>query len=119
MILVEPNAELGLFILRLALGIVFLAHGPVKLRQPGVVAQSMDMKKNTILVVGFLETLGAVSMITGAWVQLGALFLAVVMLGAIYMKTQKWDRAFTREMGWELDFIILAALVVVFFTTDI
>lgn len=39
----------------------------------------------------------------------GAVFLVVVMLGAIYFKTQKWSKNFTGEGGWEFEFMLLAA----------
>jgi len=113
MTLIEPNAELAMFVLRLALGILFLAHGPQKFQDTGRKAASMGMNPSLLALVGVLETLGAASMILGVWTQLGAVFLSVVMLGTIYMKTQKWHTKFTGENGWELDFIVLAAALTV------
>ena len=117
MIIIDPNPELGLFLLRLAIAIVFLAHGPQKLTKTNDVAKGMGMKPGQVMAVGLLETLGAASMILGVYTQIGAIMLAIVMLGAIYMKTQKWGKSFTGENGWELDFMVLVAIIAVFFNT--
>lgn len=114
---IDPNPDLALLVLRLALGILFLAHGPAKLQRSKEMAQGMGMSANAVLGVGLLETLGALSLILGMYTQVGALFLIAVMLGAIYFKTQKWNKSFTGENGWELDFIILAAALTVFLTS--
>ncbi|MEX0649994.1 MAG: DoxX family protein [Candidatus Andersenbacteria bacterium] len=114
MTFVDIDQNLAFFILRLAIGIVFLAHGPQKFKLTTATAKSIGLPVELLKLVGFLETLGAASMILGVWTQAGAIFLATVMLGAIYMKTQKWGKKFTGENGWELDFIMLAAVLAVF-----
>lgn len=114
MVFPDPNPEFAFFILRLALGILFLAHGPSKLQNPAGFAKSVGLPKYMGIVVGLLETLGAAAMILGIGTQVGAVFLMAVMLGAIYFKTQKWEKSFTEPGGWELDFIILAAALAVF-----
>lgn len=115
MTLIDINPDLAFFVLRLAAGILFLAHGPQKLGQEKAkkIAKGVGMKPGTIMLVGALETLGAISLILGAWMQIGALFLAAVMLGTIYLKTQKWNTKFTDPQGWELDFILLAVAIAV------
>lgn len=113
MMLLALNTSLAFFVLRLALGIVFLAHGPQKFQGTAAKAQGMGMNPNLLTLVAVFETLGAISMILGVYTQIGALMLSVVMLGTIYMKTQKWNTAFTGNNGWELDFIILAAALAV------
>lgn len=113
MVFVEPNIDLAFFVLRLALAIVFLAHGPAKLQKSQEMAGGMGMTPQQVMGIGALETLGALSMILGIYMQVGAAFLSVVMLGAIYFKTQKWNKGFTGENGWELDFIVLAAAIAV------
>ena len=115
MILFEFNPDLALLTLRLGLGILFLAHGPQKLMKSGAMAQGMGLTPAAVLGIGLLETLGALSVLLGVWTQIGAIFLGIVMLGAIYFKTQKWSKKFTGDSGWELDFIILAAALAVLF----
>lgn len=116
MTFIEPNPDLAMFVLRLALGILFLAHGPVKLQNIEKSAKGLGLSSGLTTAVGLFETLGAASLILGVWTQVGAILLMVVMLGAIYTKTQKWDKKFTGENGWELDFIILAAALAVLLT---
>lgn len=115
MIIVDFNPDLALLVLRLGLGILFLAHGPAKLMKSSEMAQGMGLKPAAVLGIGLLETLGALSVLLGLWTQVGAVFLGIVMLGAIYFKTQKWGKKFTGGSGWELDFIILASALAVLF----
>ncbi len=100
-----PNT--GLLILRLALGIIFLVHGIKKLN--GSMGAFM-------LIIGIVETLAAIAMVTGMFTQLAAIGIVVVMLGAIYMKISKWNVPFTsmEKMGWEFDLIMLASALGVF-----
>ena len=105
----DLNPELAMFIVRLGLGIVFLAHGPAKLMKSKEMSKTMGMSANMIMMTGAMETLGALSMILGLRVDIGAILLILVMLGGIYFKTQKWEKKFTGGMGWELDFILLVA----------
>lgn len=107
------NTDLALLVLRLALGVVFLAHGPIKFVQTQAFAAGLGLTENQVRGIGALETLGAAAVILGAWEQVGAIFLMIVMLGAIYFKTQKWGKAFTGDGGWEFEFMLLAAALVV------
>lgn len=107
------NSDLALLVLRLALGIVFLAHGPAKFSKTKGMASGLGLSENQVRGIGLMETAGAASVILGLWEQIGAILLGIVMLGAIYFKTQKWSKNFTGENGWELDFILLAAALTV------
>lgn len=114
MTFVDLNTDLAFFVLRLAIGIVFLAHEPQKFKVTAESAKGMGLSAPFVMFIGVLETLGAASMILGVWLQIGAILLTPVMLGAMYMKTQKWGKSFTGENGWELDFIVLTAVIAVF-----
>ncbi len=111
--IITLSPDLGLLLLRLAIGAVFLAHGPAKFTDAAQKAAAGGLPKNLFLLVGLFETFGAVAMILGRETQPGALALIAVMLGAIYMKTQKWGKKFTGESGWELDFIVLVAALAI------
>lgn len=103
------DINLALLALRLALGIVFLAHGPVKFMKTKEMATGLGLKESSVRAIGTLEVVGSLSVILGVWSQVGAALLMIVMLGAIYFKTQKWGKDFTGEGGWEFEFILLAA----------
>ena len=109
MTFIEPNVDTAFFLLRIVVAIIFLAHGPGKLQNTKAEAEAMGLRSTMTMLVGALETLGAASLILGLWVQASALVLAGIMIGAIYFKTQKWDKNFTGPGGWEFDFLLLAA----------
>lgn len=97
-------SDLSLFLLRLAVASVFLMHGWMKLSNSKAVGPYFT-------ALGVVESISALSMITGLYVQFAAAALSVVMLGALYMKIIKWKMKFIEDKatGWELDFVLLAA----------
>lgn len=113
MTLIEPNIDVAFLVLRLVLAVVFLAHGPMKLQKSSQLAPAMGLTSAQVMGIGILETLGILSMVTGAYLQLGALCFVVVMLGAIYFKSQKWNKQFSGENGWEFEFALLGAALAV------
>ncbi len=114
--LLELN-NVGLFILRLVIGVVFLYHALPKLKNARGMAQGIGMPAGMIFMLGLVEFLSSLGMILGIYTQLAALLFAIVMLGAIYFKTMKWHVPFAAmdKTGWEFDLIILAANVAVLF----
>lgn len=112
------NADLGLFILRLAVAIIFLYHGLPKLMKAGMMGQMMGMPSGMVFMLGMVETLSSIGLIFGVYVQLASILLSIVMVGAIYFKTAKWKTGFAAmdKTGWEFDFILLASNLAVFFT---
>lgn len=110
--------DLGLLILRLAIGIIFIYHALPKLMNSKAMAQGMGMSSSMIMGLGVVELVSSVGLIFGIYTQLAALLLGIVMIGAIYFKTQKWHVSFFAmdKTGWEFDFILLAANIAVLFT---
>ena len=111
------NIDLGLFILRLALGVIFLYHGGMKLKAPGMMAKGLGWQSWHVTLLGLVEVLGALSVVVGVYAPYGALLLALVMIGALYYKIAKWKIPFFAmdKMGWEFDLILLGASFAVFF----
>ena len=110
--------DLGLFILRLGLAVIFLYHAYPKLTKAKDMAKMMGWKSEQILLLGVVELVGALSVLFGIYVQVGALLLSLVMLGAIWYKIMKWKVPFSAmdKMGWEFDLILLAGSLLVFLT---
>lgn len=114
---ISLNPGLGLFVLRLAVFLVFFYHGIGKLKMPVGMAQGMGWPKWKVIVLGTVETVSSILVLTGFHFRWGAALLGLVMLGAIYLKIFKWKTGFSKMdgMGWEFDLMLLAANVAIFF----
>ncbi|MBI2670180.1 MAG: DoxX family protein [Candidatus Yanofskybacteria bacterium] len=112
------NANLGLFILRLAVAIIFLYHGLPKLMKAKMMGQMMGVSGAAVFFLGIVESLSSLGLILGIYMQAAAVLLAIVMVGAIGMKMMKWKIPFAAmdKTGWEFDLILLAANAAIFFT---
>ncbi|MBI2674233.1 MAG: DoxX family protein [Candidatus Yanofskybacteria bacterium] len=112
------NADLGLFILRLVVAVIFLYHGLPKLMKAKMMGQMMGMSGGMVFILGIVEALSGIGLLLGIYMQLASLLLSIVMVGAIYFKTAKWKTGFAAmdKTGWEFDFILLAATLAIFFT---
>ncbi|MBI2033867.1 MAG: DoxX family protein [Candidatus Liptonbacteria bacterium] len=110
----------GLFILRLAIGLIFIYHAIPKVKNAKGMAGMMGMANmgGMILLLGSIELLSGISIIFGYLTQLAALLLAIVMVGSILMKIMRWHVPFAAmdKTGWEFDLILLAAALAILFT---
>jgi putative oxidoreductase len=109
-------SDFGLLFLRLAVGAIFIVHGLQKLTMWNM-APNAQMGAGALLLMKLLsiiEPLAGAVLILGAWVNLAALVLALIMLGAILMKIFVFKVGFIalRATGWELDLALLAANLV-------
>lgn len=80
------NVDLGLFLVRLALGIVFIAHGWQKLQNTtGVIGffGSLGFSPMMAYIVIIVELLGGLFILLGFFVRPVGILLAVVMATAI------------------------------------
>ena len=107
----------GLFVLRLAVAIVFIYHSLPKLKNSKMMAQGMGMSAGFVLLLGLVEFFSGAALILGVYTNVASALLALVMVGAIYFKTTKWKVPFSAmdKTGWEFDFILLAANLAIFF----
>lgn len=115
-------SEWGPFILRIALGAAFVAHGYPKLFKVfGGFSGWLDSigirpGRFWAVVVGVVEFFGGIALILGIFTQLTALLVAINMLAA--MIKVKWGKSKYVElerMGWELDLIYFAAALALIF----
>ncbi len=102
--------DIGLFILRLAIAAIFIYHAMPKLQNAKGMAQMIGVPTGMILALGSMEFLSSVGLVLGIYIQLAALLLVIVMIGAIGMKVMKWGVPFAAmdKTGWEFDLILLA-----------
>ncbi len=100
-------------VLRIVLGVAFIAHGYPKLKNRASVIQwfdSIGIKPATFwwVIVFVTEFFGGIAMVLGAFVQVAAVFLMINMLVAMWKV--KWGKVgFGVQGGWELDLIYFAA----------
>jgi uncharacterized membrane protein YphA (DoxX/SURF4 family) len=100
--------QAGLFLIRLGLGVVFLAHGIQKLQGiDGVIGffGKIGLPAFLAWAVAIIETLAGAAMILGVFTGFAGLSLAIIMLGAIF--TAKKAAPFMG--GWEFDFVLLTS----------
>ncbi|ARK30209.1 DoxX family protein [Halalkalibacter krulwichiae] len=103
--------ELGLFIVRVVVGLTFFFHGLDKF-QSGIANiagwfESIGLPGFLAYIVAIIELVGGLAMVLGIGTKvIGALF-AIIMVGAIL--TTKWPEGFLG--GFELDVILLAASI--------
>ena len=95
----------GIWFLQFTVGVIFIYHGwPKMKRKAGIF-------KIGGLFHGLAEVIPGLALILNSYVREAGLVLAIIMIGAIYMKKLKWHIPFSSQnaMGWEYDFILLAA----------
>jgi len=75
----------------------------------------VGMPAGMILMLGMIELVASIGLIFGFYVQLAALLLGIVMVGATGMKIMKWHVPFAAmdKTGWEFDFVLLAANIAI------
>lgn len=110
----------GLLVLRIGVGIIFIVHGKMKFAM-WKMEPSEQMPAKMISLMKFLsitETMGGIAIITGFLTQFAALGFAIIMLGAINMKIKMMKEPFTSQekAGWEFDFILLTASIMIIFS---
>jgi putative oxidoreductase len=90
--IVPQRVSAGLTVLRVVVGLVFVAHGAQKLFTYGLAGVSgsfagmgVPLPGITGPAVAFLEFFGGIALVLGLLTRLTALGLAINMLGAIFM----------------------------------
>jgi uncharacterized membrane protein YphA (DoxX/SURF4 family) len=118
MIKIKKNADLGLLLLRLAVGVIFLAHGWAKFAAMGdtiTFFAKLGMPAVVAYAVAFIELVGGIALILGIYTELAALALVIVMAVAlVYVKMATFKLGLLG--GYELDLVLLAANLTILFS---
>lgn len=124
-----PYRDIGLLILRVAMGLIFLVHGWPKLNpnspMKGTAGFAGFLKQMGIPLPGFfawvvalLETVGAVLLILGLGTRIMALGFAVDMAVAAFVAKRGFMKVpfmAQQTTGWEFDFALLAGSLALLF----
>ena len=116
--LAQSNPEIAAFLLRVAMGVLFLAHAGLKILvfTPAGTAgffESLGLPGAFAYAVIAAELVGGVALILGVWTRHVSLALLPIILGAIY--TAHWSAGFffsNQGGGWEFPAFWAIALIV-------
>lgn len=107
--------DLGLLLLRLMVGLVFVTSGYNHLKNPEERSKSIGMSKGFTVFLGISEVAGGLAVAAGVLTQPAAFGLILVLLGAVQKKIFVWRAGFWGEKssGWhyELMFILVNLLI--------
>jgi putative oxidoreductase len=111
-------ADVGILLLRVMVGVVFITSGWNHLKDPEARSKSIGLSKNLTILVGAGEVLGGLAVMLGVLTQLAALGLILIMLGAIYKKIFVWHTGFWGEKtyGWHYDLTFIVMNLVIILT---
>jgi putative oxidoreductase len=110
--------DLGLLLLRLMVGLVFVTSGYSHLKDPAARAKSIGMSRGFTIFLGIAEVAGGLGVAAGVLTQLAAFGLILLMFGAIEKKIFEWHTGFWGEKssGWHYDLIIVLINLLIAFT---
>jgi len=110
--------DLGLLLLRLMVGLVFVTSGYSHLKDLETRAKSIGMGKAFTIFLGIGEVAGGFGVAGGVLTQLAAIGLILFMLGAIQKKIFSWHTGFWGEKasGWHYDLIFILMNLLILFT---
>jgi putative oxidoreductase len=110
--------DLGLLLLRLMVGLVFVTSGYSHIKDPEARSKSIEMSKGFTIFLGIAELAGGLGVAAGVLTQLAAIGLILIMLGAIGKKIFAWHTGFWGEKasGWHYDLIFVLMNLVILFT---
>jgi putative oxidoreductase len=111
-------ADFGFLLLRLMVGVIFLASGRNHLQDPEARGKNIGLSKGFTIFLGAAEVAGSLGVIFGVLTQLAALGLIVIMLGAIQKKIFVWHTGFWGEKhyGWHYDLMLVVMNLVIILT---
>jgi putative oxidoreductase len=110
--------DLGILLLRLMVGLIFVTSGCSHLKDPAVRAKSIGMPKPFTIFLGAAEVAGALGVALGVLTQLAAFGLILIMLGAIEKKIFAWHTGFwgDKASGWHYDLMVILMNLLIAFT---
>jgi putative oxidoreductase len=111
-------ADFGLLALRLMVGLVFATSGWSHVTKSDERSKSIGMSKSFTIFLGVAEVAGGLGVAFGVLIQLAAVGLILIMLGAIQKKIFVWHTGFWGEKtyGWHYDLMFVVMNLVILLT---
>jgi len=111
--------DLGILLLRLMVGLVFVTSGYSHLKNPQERGKSIGVSKGFTIFLGVAEVAGGLGVAAGVLTQLAAIGLILIMLGAIQKKIFVWHTGFwgDKASGWHYDLIFILINLLILFTS--
>jgi len=111
-------SDVGLLLLRLMVAGVFFTSGLNHLKNPTERAKGIGASPGFTIVLGSGEVLGSLGVTLGILIQLAAIGLILIMLGAIQKKIFVWKTGFWGKggSGWHYDLMLLVMNLVIVVT---
>lgn len=117
--------DLAILILRLSLGIVMVPHGVHKLQKLDVLnkkwREDYGFPVGSVALTGIVQIVTGLAMIVGIYSRYAALIQALIMVVGTYVSIWKHREPFLSlptGKGWDLNFLLLGAFVVLIFLGD-
>jgi putative oxidoreductase len=107
------NPDCAMLVLRLAVGAIFIMAGWTKLQNIAGTANffsTLGLGMMWVYIVAWVEFLGGIAILAGAFSRVAGLLLAIDMAFAIYLVG--WAKGFA---GYRLELLLLAAVLAIHF----
>ncbi len=111
-------SDVGFLLLRLIVAVIFFSSGLTHLRDPVGRSKSIGASPALTGFLGSAEVLGSIGVALGILIQLAAIGLILIMLGAIQKKMFVWKTGFwgERGYGWHYDMMLIVMNLVIVLT---
>jgi putative oxidoreductase len=108
-------SDAALLLMRILVGVVFVASGWKHAKNPVERGQSIGMSPGITRFLGVAEMAGGLGVALGVLTQYAALGLILIMFGAIYKKIVAWHIGFWGKHGdgWHYDLLFVAMCLVI------
>ena len=105
----------SLFMLRMVVALVYGASGYYNLKDPAGRGKSFGLSPGAALGLGAAEVLASIGIVTGVLIQLAAIGLILIGLGAIQKKAFQWKTGIwgNGTNGWHYDLTYLTMNLVI------
>lgn len=120
-LLLSGYEDWGLLALRIVIGLIFIHHGWHKFSSGTKVVKKMakgiGIPAWLFMLIGSFEVAAGFAAVFGIWTQVAGIYFSTIMIGALYLKMQRWNIPFSHHKGtgWEFDLLILGAALVLLF----